>query len=171
MSFKDTLGKTLEHEGGWYDGSQPHDPNPTMRGVTQATYDAYRVRVGQPKRSVKLITHGELEDVYRSYWTAVRGDDLPPLTATQVFDHAVNAGPKVAIQCLQRAVGTKDDGILGPLTMKALRAMPDSRVAMGVALARLRFYAGLARSQKHRPSLLAWVTRTLAGSEAAERIV
>jgi lysozyme family protein len=48
------LGFTLraDIEGGYYDGAGSHDPNPTMRGVTQRTYNEWRRDRGLPTREV-----------------------------------------------------------------------------------------------------------------------
>lgn len=40
-----------------------------------------------------------------------------------MFDAAVNSGPGQAIRWLQRAVGAADDGIVGPLTLVAVRRL------------------------------------------------
>jgi len=167
--FAEVLERTLEHEGGWYDGTKPHDPNPTMKGVTQRTYNGYRDRRRLPQRSVREIETHELEAIYRTYWDAVKADKLGPLTAGQVFDHAVNAGPHRAIQVLQRAVGVNPDGVIGPRTMEAVRGVPDTVAALLVGYERLQHYCDLARSPKHRPSLLAWTQRTVTEAEAARK--
>lgn len=160
--------QTREHEGGWYDGSQPHDPNPTMYGVIQRTYDAYRKKRGLPFRSVRLIEQHELEAIYRGYWddasleTVVR---IAPLTAITMFDHSINGGPGTAVELLQRAIGATPDGGFGPKTRAALEAAVtrygDAGLANRVTWERQRRYADLAKSAKHRPSLLSWTVRVL----------
>ena len=45
---------------------------------------------------------------------------MPPGLALQVFDFGVNAGPRRAIRYLQKMVGTMQDGIWGPMTLRAL---------------------------------------------------
>lgn len=94
---------TLKFEGGWYDGSLPGDPNPTMQGVTQRTYDKYRQDRGLPTQSVRQIERPELMEIYeRRYWEPSGGDTLPwPLCAV-VFDTAVNMGVSRARAFLQQ---------------------------------------------------------------------
>lgn len=160
MSFPEALAFTLSVEGGWYDGSGSHDPNPTMKGVTQKTYDGFRQRKNLPLRSVKEIEQWELESIYRSYWEAVDGDSLPPKTGAAVFDMAVNAGPLASLKVLQRALGVVADGIVGPQTRQALTAVEDSLLAHKVNVERLKFYVKITRSNpKLRPALLSWVSR------------
>jgi lysozyme family protein len=38
-----------------------------------------------------------------------------------VFDCAVNSGPKQAIVFLQRILGVDDDGVIGPVTLAAVK--------------------------------------------------
>jgi lysozyme family protein len=53
--FERALQRVLAHEGGF--SNHPKDPGgATMKGVTQATYDAWRKSEGLPPQSVKLIS-------------------------------------------------------------------------------------------------------------------
>lgn len=164
MSYADALDFTLTQEGGWYDGSQPHDPNPTMRGVIQSTYDRYRDDRGLPRRSVRQITRSELDVIYLEYWDDAHCDKWGERTAMAVMDHSINAGPAEAIKALQRAAMVDDDGVVGPKTLAAVYSIADAILAERVLWERLVFYRGLAapKGSKHRASLLSWVSRVLA---------
>lgn len=151
---------TARFEGGWYDGKGSHDPNPTMKGVTQNTYDGYRDRSGLPRRSVREITDGELRAIYRDYWTAVSADRLPPGVAVAVFDHGFNAGPPMARKILQRALGVRDDGIIGPITLGAVAAADPEELFRRVLFERLAHYREIAAAKPAlRPALLSWIGR------------
>lgn len=168
LTFDEILDLTLQHEGGWYPGTGAHDPNPTMKGVTQRTYDDFRDRRKLPRQSVQGITDTELRDVYRSYWLAVKADRMGPLTATLAFDHAVNAGPHRARQAVQRALGLKPDGVFGPVTMAALTRAEDAPLAAVLAWERVEEYCDLARQPRLRPNLLSWIKRVVpVGRDAA----
>lgn len=171
-AYRVALDETLAHEGGWYDGTQPHDPNPTMRGVTQRTYDAFRRRRGVPWRSVREIADVELEAIYRGYWDGAALDTVAtagaPLTAITLFDHAVNAGPGRAVRLLQGAIGASIDGMVGPETRAQLAAVlahagpqADRELAQAVSWARVDHYVDLAApaGSKHRASLPSWMRR------------
>lgn len=123
-NFTEALALVLVHEGGYV--NHPADPGgATNRGVTQRTYDSWRKRNGQSKRSVRKITDDEVAAIYRrDYWNAVKADDLPSGVDYAVFDFAVNSGPRRAAQFLQRVVGVDDDGKIGPVTIAAVRATP-----------------------------------------------
>jgi lysozyme family protein len=86
------LANTLVYEGGW--SNHPQDPGgPTMRGVIQRVYDDYRQSRGLAKQSVRNITEGELQDIYRTrYWDLVFGDRWPKGPDQIIFDIGVNSG-------------------------------------------------------------------------------
>ena len=77
------------------------------------------------------------------YWDAVRAEELPAAIRYAVFDAAVNSGPRQAILWLQRAVGVKDDGIIGPKTLAAVRAADPERLLRRMLAQRLRFMTNL----------------------------
>lgn len=94
--FVRALKIVLQHEGGWYPGG-PGDPNPTMYGITQATYDSWRTKRQLPLQTVRNIKDEELQAIYRDrYWIPAGCEPLSwPLNLLQ-FDAAVNHGVKRA---------------------------------------------------------------------------
>lgn len=152
-----------EMEGGWYAGNLPSDPNPTMFGVIQKTYDAYRVKKGLPKQSVRNITDSEVGEIYENYWNDSAADELAathPITALACFDHSINAGPVTSVKMLQHAVLTDVDGKLGPKTLAAARAFADLELAELYLWERLEYYDSISGG-KLRPNLKSWLHRTL----------
>ncbi len=77
------------------------------------------------------------------YWDAVRAEELPEAIRYAMFDASVNSGVRQAIRWLQRAVGVRDDGIIGPITLSAVRAADPERLLRRMLAQRLRFMAGL----------------------------
>ena len=118
-NYPASLAAVLKHEGGY--SNNPKDPGgATMKGVTQAVYDAYRKRHGIPTAAVKGIDDRELQAIYKQqYWDIVRGDDLPSGLDYCVFDFAVNSGPGKSVEYLQSALGVKTDGVMGNITLHA----------------------------------------------------
>lgn len=170
--FPEALAFVLKNEGGYYPGNEARDPNPTNRGVTQKTYDAYRDSVNLPRRAVRLIDEDEVVHIYERYWKDAHCESLPRKTAITVFDHAINAGPKEAIKCLQRALGVPADGYAGPMTLAAVEAAvdsglglvgvgADSGLALRVCMERIAHYTRIAQSQRLRPNLYSWVNRVV----------
>lgn len=130
---------TLAHEGGWAD--HPKDPGgATMKGVTLATYRRYRP--GASKADLRAISDDDLVRVYRDgFWNKVSGELLPFGVDLVTFDAAVNSGPGRAARWLQAAVGAKQDGEIGPAT---LRGISDPKSAIQRMCAkRLGFVQGL----------------------------
>lgn len=118
--FRRALQIILHHEGGYVD--HPNDPGgATNKGVTQKTYDAYRIKCGLPTQSVRDIGAEELEEIYfHGYWRPAMCQEMPnEALALLMFDAAVNHGPRQAIKLLQQAAGVGDagcDGKWGPVT-------------------------------------------------------
>lgn len=161
---------TLPLEGGYYDGSGSHDPNPTLHGITQRRYDSYRRSALLEPRPVLEMEEDEQQDIYRTYWIAAHCPELLGETdsvalAATVFDHAVNAGPYSAVKVLQRAVGTDDDGDWGRESRAALKQAWRTRkilVPAKVTNERLRFYLSLADAKANlRPNLRSWNRRII----------
>ncbi len=60
-----------------------------------------------------------------------------------VFDFAVNAGPRRSAMTLQQAVGTAQDGSIGPMTLAAARAADPMSLVGQLAELRTGFYHSL----------------------------
>ena len=99
----------LREEGGF--SNDPADPGgATMKGVTQAVYDAWRVKQGQVKRSVRLITDDEGDAIFRTgYWNQMNGDTLASGVDLVAVDGAFNSGVSQSKKWLQRAVLARSD--------------------------------------------------------------
>jgi len=66
------------------------------------------------------ISGAEVEAIYRSrYWLPVCADSLVPPLDLVLFDAAVQHGPVRAAKWLQRVVGARQDGAIGPQTLTA----------------------------------------------------
>lgn len=138
MNFDQAFDILLRHEGGFSDHAA--DPGGKTRfGITEAVAREVGYRGDMRELPLDLAKR-----IYKDrYWDAVRAEELPEAIRYAVFDAAVNSGPRQAIRWLQRAVGAKDDGIIGPQTLAAVRAADPERVLRRVLAARLRFMAGL----------------------------
>jgi len=113
--FDSILGTTLGYEGGY----NPKDPS--NKGIHQKTYDAWRTSMKLPKQDVRNISNDELKTIYkREFFESPKYDKLPHGVAGLMFDFGVNAGPGNATKVLQKIVGAKTDGVLGPNTQFAV---------------------------------------------------
>jgi lysozyme family protein len=124
MGRGDIIDWIIAQEGGYSDN--PDDPGAcTQFGVSQRYLDSVgRVKWpnGNLPAEVKDLTQDQASMLYRlDQWAVIEGDQLPPGLALLVMDAAVNQGPGTAIRLLQQACGTAPDGIMGPLTLQAVK--------------------------------------------------
>ena len=118
MDFDAAFDILIGHEGGHVD--HPDDPGgETKFGISKRSY---------PELSIAALTLEDAKTIYREdYWDRVRADKLPPELRFPLFDAAVNAGVAQSIKWLQRAVGVRDDGVIGPVTMVAVKSTTPHR--------------------------------------------
>jgi lysozyme family protein len=162
--FQRALAFVLKAEGGYT--NHPSDRGgPTNKGILQREYEQYRRAEGLPLADVRDILNAEVADIYlHDYWLAGRCDRMPWPVSLAHFDACVNTGVAQAAKFLQRTVGTRDDGVIGPLTLGALASAPEreSPGALAARLARQRipFYRALAkRDPEQRVFLQGWLNR------------
>ena len=136
ISFFDTaINRILAHEGGYV--NHPSDPGgETNWGISKRSF---------PDLDIRHLTREQAITIYREkYWVQVQGDMLPRSLAFQVLDLAINSGVSRAGSMLQRAAGVPEDGVMGPLTMSAIRSFSDSDISQLLIAERLEFYTNLA---------------------------
>lgn len=138
MNFDQAFAALLKHEGDYSD--HPADPGGKTRyGITEAVAREVGYRGDMRELPLDLAKR-----IYKErYWGAVRAEELPEVIRYAVFDAAVNSGPRQAIRWLQRAVGAKDDGIVGPITLGAVRATDPQVLLRRMLAQRLRFMTDL----------------------------
>lgn len=141
-NFNAALKAVLMHEGGFV--NHPKDPGGmTNLGVTKKVWEAWIGKaVGESE--MRALTPKLVAPMYRKrYWDAVKGDELPTGLDYLMFDFAVNAGPGRAIQTMQKALGTKPDGAIGPKTMQALKDADQADLIAKFSMEKELFYKSL----------------------------
>lgn len=139
MNFDQAFDALLKHEGG-YVNHKDDKGGATRYGVTEAV--AREVGYRGDMRDLPLDL---AKRIYQDrYWHAVKAEQLPAQVRYLVFDAAVNSGVGQAARWLQRAVGVKDDGVIGPQTLLALNQADPEALARRYLSQRLRFMSGLA---------------------------
>ena len=141
-NFVTSLETVLKHEGGYVD--HPKDPGGrTNMGITQAVYEKYLNRT-VTEEEMKNIKIGDVRIIYKeNYWDKVKGDDLPSGVDFCVFDWAVNSGVSRASKALQKIIGDKADGVIGPNTLKAVESADSEVIIQQLTEAREDFYKRL----------------------------
>lgn len=123
------------HEGGFVD--HPRDPGGATNHGVSLRYARSKGLLFDLDRDgdvdaddIRLITPAQAMAAFWSdFWRPCRCDELAPDLAVLVYDAAVNSGAPQAIRWLQRAVGVREDGIIGPLTMARIDNAPTPLIA------------------------------------------
>ena len=141
-NVKNCLTFTLKFEGGFV--NDPKDPGgATNFGITIFTLADFRKKKVTVK-DVQNLTLKEAGEIYKlRFWDKVRGDDLPVGIDCAVFDFGVHSGPTRSAKVLQRVLGLEDDGAIGDITLKAVRAAEPVALIKSFAAARLTFLQSL----------------------------
>ncbi len=158
-TFDAALRHVLQFEGGYSD--HPHDPGgATNLGITHRVLEAHRGR-SVSKADVRALTRAEATQIYRQrYWNAASCPALPPGLDLAVFDCAVNQGVARAIRLLQQAAKVKADGVIGPITLAAIRNAPSRDLINEFMARRMNAYGRL--QQLFRTFGLGWSRRLIA---------
>lgn len=122
--FELSFGRVFSHEGlfqnkrsdrgNWTSGKVGvGELKGTKYGISAMTY---------PHLDIKNLTKEQAKEIYRQDWWVKLGmDHFRPAVSYQMFDAAINHGMHNATRMIQRAVGAKADGIIGPNTMAKVR--------------------------------------------------
>lgn len=134
-NFEKAVGHVLRHEGGYV--NDPQDPGgETIYGITRRDHPEVWAN-GRPSIETAKAVYQE------DYWAPLKCDSLPYPLALMVFDTGVNCGNRRAAKLLQRSLGVKDDGLIGPVTISAAHQADASEVLDKYADLRLTYYRSL----------------------------
>lgn len=129
---------------------------------------AIGVDVPVTKAVMRQLRPGQVATMFRrEFWDPLRLDELPFRQAALLYDAAVNSGRAQAVKlsqrgynrCVLHGVKLAVDGILGPMTRKALQNDTDA-VVKAIIQARREFYESLVESAPaQRVFLNGWLNR------------
>jgi lysozyme family protein len=146
---------------------RPNDAGgPTKNGITWKTW----VKFGYDKngdgivdaKDVPYISEEDALKIYRrEFWDIQKADQIKSQEVAQaIADFGINSGPGRAAMYVQRILGLEDDGIIGPITLKAINTTDAKALFDKLKLARTEYVENLA---KIRPSdqenLGGWLNR------------
>ncbi len=145
----------VAREGGYV--NDPDDPGgATKYGVTLATMQRLGLDLTRDGRvdaaDVKALSRAQAQGIFVEHYFRKPGlAELPAALQASVFDMYVNAGTN-AVKILQRLVtrmgfAAKDDGIIGPKTLAAVREAAQAapgHIADAYAIARRNYYYAIA---------------------------
>src|SRR5271170_229125 len=159
LDYNRCFDETELWEGGY--STAPGDPGgATMRGLTQASYDAYRRSKREPVQGVSRVTSAEIEYIFKmEYWAPARCSDLPVGLDMIQFDEAINSGPRKATELLQQALGVDPDGWFGLETLGKIQGLTlflQRALIQEVCARRVAYWGSLTSERKF---LRGWLDR------------
>lgn len=110
------------------------------------------------------VTEEEAREIYaRKYFTGPGFNRLKDRRLQHLLvDWGVTSGPYIVIQYLQRAVGTKDDGVLGPKTAAAANEANQVRLINRLVIDRVKMTGRIVnRNPSQARFLNGWLNRIL----------
>jgi len=135
---------------GWdkYTNDPADRGGPTKWGITLKAWGEYRGR-DVSEQDVQAITEAQARDFYEKlYVIGPKFHQLPPMLVPLVVDCGVNHGVRAASKWVQRAIGAKQDGWIGPNTLTQVAGTNTIAVYLQVCAYRLRLYGRLVSSDK-----------------------
>ena len=160
--FEECLEIILEWEGHDKITDDSDDAGGLTRwGITQYTLAAWK---GIPSADITLghmknLTKSEATEIYcLNYFEKMGCQEFTCPVALCVFDTAVNIGPPKAARMLQSLVGAKQDGDVGPLTIKAINDANEKELLLNLMGKRALYYVTRPSFKQHG---FGWFRRVL----------
>ena len=104
-----------------------------------------------------------VRDIYRAeFWAPLQCSRMAQEIAEDIYDFAVNAGPRVSAKLAQAVAGVAPDGAIGPKTIEALEPIDPASFRPLFALAKIARYRDIVtRDRSQGRFLLGWINRTI----------
>lgn len=161
MSFQVALEQVLKNEGGYVD--HPLDKGgPTNYGITQKTLSDFLGREAT-KEEIESLTLDVVAKIYKSnYWDRLKLSEINDMQLAHIlFDQAVNRGTRKVAEQIQKCVGVKVDGIIGPITIKAINdKLSDKLLIDFVKQSQLSYISIVESNPSQIVFLKGWIKRT-----------
>jgi lysozyme family protein len=139
--FEQSLALVLQHEGGFV--QHPRDPGgATNFGITAKPCPGPEDATS-PSRTCAISRRRRRLDLPPPLLGPGARDELSPGLDLAVFDLAVHSGPAKAVRMLQDALGIRADGVVGPVTLEAVREADPEAAIRSLTRARLGFLSRL----------------------------
>jgi lysozyme family protein len=134
--FTDAFAAILGNEGGFSDN--PNDPGgATMYGITEAVARAWGYQGDM--QALPLATAQTIAKT--QYWDPYQCDQFDARIGFNVFDAAYNGGHPA--QWIQAAAGVTQDGVIGAITIAAVRSLDPMTIIARFNSSRLAYYTSL----------------------------
>ncbi|MCH7388209.1 secretion activator protein [Acinetobacter modestus] len=146
LTFEQAFDRLIGHEGEFTDDPKDRGNWTTGiigKGICKGTKFGISAMT-YPDLDIKNITLDQAKAIYkRDWWDKLNADSLDAAIVFQVWDFAINAGMGTAKRKLQKSVGMAEDGIIGPVTLKAILKADLNDLLMKFNAERLNYYTSL----------------------------
>lgn len=152
----------LQWEGGYV--NHPSDGGgATNKGVTMATWRGYCAKKGKPATiaTLKAMTSSEWEEIFREHsWDKWKADKIVSQRVANIcVDWSWMSGEGV-IKRVQKIVGVKADGAVGPQTLAAINGMSEDYLFALIKQARKDYYEAIVRAKPNNAVFMkGWLNR------------
>lgn len=159
--FEKAFSEIIQTEGGFVNDPDDHG-GATKYGVTIDTLSDF---IGH-KATVADVQDMDLQtakEIYFAfYWQPLLLDKITDEKISFfLFDQTVNRGKRHVIEDVQKIVGAKVDGIMGPVTIAAINTHEPKSLLMQIVKVAQLAYASIANSNpKQVKFLTGWIKRT-----------
>lgn len=161
MSFDSAFSKVLLAEGFYVD--HPLDRGgPTNMGITIGTLSDYLGREVTVDE-VKNLDVDTARKIYKAnYWDRLKlSHVIDSKFADILFDQAVNRGTRRVAEQIQKMVGVKVDGVIGPITLKAINNMDSKKLLIEFLKSTQDAYVSIVTNNPSQLVFLSgWIKRT-----------
>jgi len=132
---------------GWpkYTNDPADRGGPTKGGITLKAWREHINDPGATARDVQAITESQARSFYRRKYIIKPKFELIacPYLRELVVDAGVHHGPRAATKWLQRSVGTRQDGIIGDITIEFVNSADPRELYLRVISFRIRLFGRL----------------------------
>ena len=159
-NFSVFLRKILRLEGGYVNHKNDRG-GCTNKGITLNTFKQYYGAVSDCN-DLKSMTEEQAGQIYKKgYWDPCWGDKIQCTKIAQIIvDWAVNSGVKTAVKNVQKIVGVTADGIMGPMTLKAINTYSQKDLFFAIKKVRKEFYEKIVeKDSSQKVFLKGWLNR------------
>ncbi len=166
-NFDQAYNNLKEREGGYTTGKNQKKDEPTNMGIKQSTLDKYSAKYPDKNfpQDVKDLTEYQAKEIYKGeYWDNTR---IPQIENDRirnaVFDMNVMGG---AGKVVQRAINDfsdknlKVDGVIGKETIKAINAIPDTKIEEFMSIIKYERINYLQKTRNWETAKNGWTKRT-----------
>lgn len=156
MNFSPAFDKSIIRVFGHEDGYQcdPIDRGNWTTGIVgqgELRGTKYGIcAMSYPYLDIKNITLDRAKEIYwNDFWSRLNANHFNAAIGYQLFDSCVNHGIGNTVKMIQRAVGEIDDGIMGPVTRKAIYSTEINDLLMKFIAERIVFMTYCATFPSH----------------------